>query len=228
LTLENLDAIAPGIISVTGAANNGSGLIRLTISALTAGTAPSNTNLNVEDSVEVYGVGGTTEANGNWRFTIINSTHIDLVGSTFTNAYTSGGSIGGSLDQLGFSLDDIATGTLAQLSLFDASHRLNFLTGGNIEATLDTAEHEADGGRRVRVKGLRPDTDAPACYGSIGARESIQTTPAYSAEQLVNAKGLCLANVSTRLARGRIRIPAGTNWSFASGVEPFFSQEGRR
>jgi hypothetical protein len=229
LTLENLDAIAPGVISVTGAANNGSGAIRLTLSGLTAGTGASNTNLNIADTVEVYGVGGTTEANGNWPFTIIDATHIDLIGSAFVHAYTSGGAIGGSLDQLPFSLDDIATGALAQLSYFDASHRLVFLTGPNLEATLDTAEHEAAGGRRVRVKGFRPDTDAPVCYGAIGARESIQGTLAfYSNEQLVNGKGLCPANVSTRLARGRLRIPAGTNWSFASGIEPFFSQEGIR
>jgi hypothetical protein len=228
LTLENLDAIAPGIISITGAANNGSGLIRLTLSGLTAGSGAENTNLNIADSVEVYGVTGTTEANGNWAFTIIDSTHIDLVGSTFTHAYAGGGAIGGSLDQLGFSLDDIAAGALAQLAIVDTSNRLNFISGTNLEATLDTAEHEADGGRRTRVKGFRPDTDAPGCFGSIGARESIQTTPTYSSEQAVNDKGLCIANVSTRLARGRLRIPAGTSWSFASGVEPFFAQEGKR
>jgi hypothetical protein len=44
----------------------------------------------------------------------------------------------------------------------------------------------------------------------------------------VNAKGLCPANVSTRLARGRLRIPASTQWTFASGLEPDFAPEGRR
>jgi hypothetical protein len=50
----------------------------------------------------------------------------------------------------------------------------------------------------------------------------------YGAEQLVNGKGLCPANVSTRLARARLRIPAGTAWSFANGFEPQFAPEGRR
>jgi hypothetical protein len=50
----------------------------------------------------------------------------------------------------------------------------------------------------------------------------------YSAEQAVNGKGLCPANVSTRLARRRLRIPAGTAWTFASGVEPMMAQEGKR
>ena len=39
----------------------------------------------------VYGVVGTTEANAAWPFTIIDATHIDLVGSAFVNPYSSGG-----------------------------------------------------------------------------------------------------------------------------------------
>lgn len=68
--------------TISGAANNGSGLIRLTTSAHLFTT---------NNWVTVFGVGGTTEANGNWKVTVINSTTIDLQGSTFTNAYTSGG-----------------------------------------------------------------------------------------------------------------------------------------
>jgi hypothetical protein len=71
-------------------------------------------------------------------------------------------------------------------------------------------------------------TDAPTCYGSIGARENLQSGVTYSSEQAVNGKGLCPANVSTRLARGRLRIPAGTAWTFASGLEPMVAQEGKR
>ena len=50
----------------------------------------------------------------------------------------------------------------------------------------------------------------------------------FSAEQAMNGKGLCPANVSTRLARARLRIPAGVAWSFASGCEPSFAHEGKR
>jgi hypothetical protein len=136
-----------------------------------------------------------------------------------------------SIDALTFSLDDVATSALAQLSIVDSSHKLGFfggpLAGGPaLEATLDTAEQGLE--RRMRVKGFRPLTDAPACYGSIGGRENLQGSVTYSSEQVVNGKGLCPANVSTRLARGRLRIPAGTAWTFASGVEPMLAQEGKR
>jgi hypothetical protein len=65
-----------------------------------------------------------------------------------------------------------------------------FVSGSNLEATLDTTEEALDAERRVRVKGLRVISDAPTCYGSVGARETIQSTPTYSPEQLINAKGL--------------------------------------
>jgi hypothetical protein len=235
VTLEALDAIAPGVITISNAVNNGSGKVRLTISGLTAGTAPGNTNLNIENSVEIYGIVGTTEANGNFPFTIVDSTHIDLPTVNFVNAYVSGGSIGGSLDQLPFSLDSISNAALSDLSAVNSSHMLGFFTGAALEATLDTSEQAIvretstlGATRRARVKGFRPVTDAPSCFGSVGARENLQGTVAYSAEQAVNGKGLCPANVSTRLARGRLRIPAGTAWTFATGIEPTFTQEGVR
>jgi hypothetical protein len=47
----------------------------------------------------VSGLTGTNEANGSWRFTIVNSTKIDLVGSSFKNAFVSGGVV---LPQIGY------------------------------------------------------------------------------------------------------------------------------
>jgi hypothetical protein len=139
--------------------------------------------------------------------------------------------ISGSIEALPFSLDDVSIAALPKLALFNSAHRLGFCTGPALEATLDTAEQMLDGagaGRRVRVQGLRPLTDAAACYAAVGARETNQAAVGYSVEQAVNGKGLCPANVSTRLARGRLRIPAGTVWTYASGFEPDFVQEGRR
>ncbi len=133
-----------------------------------------------------------------------------------------------SIDALTFSLDDVSTGVLSAPALFDSTHKMSLLSGSNLEATLDTSEKANPDSRRLRVQGFRPDTDAPGCYGSIGGREDLQNTPIYSTEQLVDARGLCIANVSTRLARGRLRIPAGTLWSVAQGIEPFFANEGKR
>ena len=74
--------------TVTGAANNGSGLIELTV-ASTAGIVTSQ-------QIAVGGIVGTTEANGAWTATVVDSTHLILQNSVFANTYTSGGLVTGS------------------------------------------------------------------------------------------------------------------------------------
>lgn len=81
--------LGPGInFSVSGAASNGTpNLIRVAVA--------STTGLATGMSVEIYGVAGTVEANGQWIITLIDSTHFDLQGSVFANAYSSGGQVYG-------------------------------------------------------------------------------------------------------------------------------------
>lgn len=69
--------------AITGAANNGGGLIRIT--AIAHGFVTSNV-------VDITGIVGTTEANKTgWVITKITNDTFDLQSSTFTNAYISGG-----------------------------------------------------------------------------------------------------------------------------------------
>jgi hypothetical protein len=136
-------------------------------------------------------------------------------------------SINASIDALSGSLDDISTGAFPALAVVSTSHIVGFYSGAAIEATLDTPE-QANDGTRIRVKGFRPVTDAGTCYGSVGGRERQQDSVAYSTEQALNTRGLVPANVSTRLARGRMRIPSGTTWTFATGIEPVVIPEGKR
>ncbi len=226
LTLENMDAIAPGALTITGAANNGSGLIRLTVadtSTLTTGQIKA-----------ISAVGGTTEANGNWFITVIDGTTFDLsqhwpdlAASAFVHAYTSGGIVGGSIDAMTFSLDSISTSTFAQLSAFNSSHKMGFFDGANLEFVIDSAE-EGITGQRIMVKGFSPITDAPVVYGSISFRENLQALATYGSENLINAKGVIPQRQSTRYARMRSRIPAGTVWTYIEGVEPDFGAAGKR
>ena len=70
--------------AVTAAADNGSGVIRLTI---------ATHGFSDEDRVTVHGVLGTTEANGTWQIDYITANTFDLVGSVYANAWTSGGKV---------------------------------------------------------------------------------------------------------------------------------------
>jgi Pectate lyase superfamily protein len=69
-------------VSVMGAANNGSGLIRLTM---------DTTKFVTGDQVVVSSVGGVPNSTGTWIATVVDSTHMDLQGSTFAGSFTRGG-----------------------------------------------------------------------------------------------------------------------------------------
>lgn len=222
LTLESLDSIAPGAISVSGAANNGSGLVRLTVSSTSGWTTG--------DIKAVSGIVGTTEANGNWTITVVNGTHIDLQGSVFASAYVSGGVVGGSLDALPFSLDSISLAALAQLAMVGPTHAAGFFTGSNLEGLLETSEQDGNG-RRVFVSAVRPMTDCPTAAISIGARETAQGGVTYTAETTVDDEGLCPIDgggIDTRYAKVRLRTPYGSVWTYAMGIEPEFRFTGWR
>lgn len=125
------------------------------------------------------------------------------------------------------SLDNISNASIAEISSVDGEHTLGFLTGSNLEATLETQE-QGGGDRRIFVRGFRPVTDAGTVYGSVSARETAQATASYSTESLVNSVGICPQRVSTRYGRAKVRIPAATSWTYASGVEPDVVTEGAR
>ncbi|MCK9597401.1 MAG: hypothetical protein M0R06_00095 [Sphaerochaeta sp.] len=69
--------------TISAIADNGSGLIRVTH------------DMTLEDGqvITIHDVAGCTEANDTWQVDYVDATNVDLVGSTFTNAYTSGGRI---------------------------------------------------------------------------------------------------------------------------------------
>lgn len=219
LTLEALDAIAPGALVITGTASGTSSRVRITVS--------STSGITTGDVKTISGVLGTTEANGTWSVNVIDGTHLDLVGTTYANAYVSGGIVAGSLDALPFSLDDISSATLPRLSMVDTNHKAGFFSGTALEATLATAESNLSAGYRVDVNGLIPVTDAATVYGSVGMRGNLNAAATYSTENLIDGDGLIPALVNTRYARGKIRIPAAETWTFATGLEPDFQKAGR-
>jgi hypothetical protein len=210
LTLESLDKASPGALSITGAANNGSGLIRITVATGT---------LTTGQVVTITGVGGVTNANGTWTITVIDGTHIDLQGSTFAGVYTSGGTVGGSLDALTSSLDTFAVSALAQIAMASSAHTIGFFSGANLEAVIETSEQN-DLGFRTYVNGIFPVTDADTVSVSVAMRDRFNVDATYGTESTMNSDGYCPLLEEGRYLRARMRIPAGTDWSFSTGLVP--------
>lgn len=222
LTLEALDAIAPGGLTVLGAAATpggafGAGKVRLTLDAV------SNATFQIagQNFIVVQGIVGTTEANGTWlasQISIVDATHIDI-NVAFANAWVSGGRIGGSLDALTFSLDSISTAAIASLAAVGTTSTLGFFQGDNIEAILETAEGDPQG-PMVFVSGLVPMTDSADAMCSVGYRMRPADDVAFTDETQVTDEGTCPQIIEARYARGRMRIPAASTWRYARGIRP--------
>jgi hypothetical protein len=227
LTLEGLDVAATTTITISNAANNGSGKVRLTVSTInlppmvpSVDGAPSPTQLTTGSKIDVWNVGGTVEANGESQtMTLVDATHVDLLNVTFVNPYTSGGVIAGPIDAMTQSLDTFQAAGFPQIAGVNSSGQFGFFTGPNLEAKLESAE-KGDIGTRLFISGFRPITDAPTALGSISQRENLQATRVYSTEYGLTPGGFIPAAISTRYARGKVRIPYGSTWTYALGVEP--------
>lgn len=219
LTLESLDAIAPGALTITGAANNGSGLIRITVAA--TATLVDGGFYNISN------VGGVPNASGTWEIDIINGTTFDLLGSTFGGAYTSGGVVGGSIDAMDASLDTYAVSDLARIAMASTDHSLGFFSGDTLEATLETAE-QADLGHRSYLNGLIPVTDAASVAVSVAMRGSLAESATYGDEVDFDEDGLCPVLEEGRYLRAKQRIAAGTEWTYATGIIPDAVRGGAR
>src|SRR6266516_4718880 len=136
-------------------------------------------------------------------------------------------SVSGSIDAMTLTLDSYSTATIPQISIFNSSHKGCLFNGAAKEATLETSEHGA-APQRIWVRGFRPITDATGYYGLLSYRDLQSSTVSTTTEIAASAIGNIDVLKSTRYARGRIRIPAGTSWTFAVGVEPDVEPEGLR
>ena len=80
------------LLLVTGTGSGASGRVKLTLSPPSGWSGFNATDsLATGDTVVVSGVAGTTEANGTWVITVNDANHITLTGTTYVNAYVSGG-----------------------------------------------------------------------------------------------------------------------------------------
>jgi hypothetical protein len=135
-------------------------------------------------------------------------------------------SISSSLDALTLSLDAYATAVQPEIAQFDGSNTLGFFRGTSLEATLESAEQGTDG-NRITVRGFRPITDAATLFGSASWRDTQSVAATAGTEVLVSPRtGRCEMRRDTRYTRFKIRIPAGTGWTFAAGVEPDVTTNG--
>lgn len=217
-TLEGLDYIAPGVLNITGAADNGSGLIRITVA--------STSTLTDAAYYTIRDVGGVSNAEGTWQIDIIDGTTFDLLGSTFSGSYTSGGIVAGSIDAMTTSLDTFPISDLSQIAMANDSNMIGFFEGDNLEAIIETSEI-TDIGYRTFVNGLIPMTDAADAAISVSMRDNLNETATYGAESTLDIDGYASVLEDGRYLRGKLRIPSGSTWTYTTGIVPDARRVGR-
>lgn len=143
------------LLHITGAANNGSGLIRITRAAH---------GYESGDKVNIQAVGGVPNATGRWIIDVASSSTFDLLDSTWAGAYTSGGTslryFAGGLFQtiaIGPSFPNYKLRAFADGSLKIRDSEIT-LDGSGALITLDPdtgtiSIHQAGGGLLIQLTG---------------------------------------------------------------------------
>jgi hypothetical protein len=127
----------------------------------------------------------------------------------------------GTLETLPFSLDSSFWNGAAALLLggFDTSHKAGAFNGAILAATIETAEINPGGGRRVTLRSCRPLIDGGPPQILAGWRENQQSAVVYTNPSNVTSYGLAPLRRSGRYFRIRATIPASSTWTNAQGVD---------
>lgn len=117
---HNNSVIYP-IHTITGAADNGSGKVRIT-------SVAHNIQNGYPVNATISGIVGTIEANGTYLATYVDVDHFDLTTVTFVNPYTSGGTY--YVPEAGFFLNSVELRRMDNNHFNDVSTEINTVTTG--------------------------------------------------------------------------------------------------
>jgi len=134
----------------------------------------------------------------------------------------------GTLDTLPVSLDSpFWKGGAPLVGIINSDNKLAHFEGTNLEARFVTADGQRDG-RRTLVEGIRPHVDTRSVTVEVAAREGDGDTVSFNASESMEDTGIVPAWASGNLARARIKIAAGANWTYAKGMSTEISDAGSR
>lgn len=134
----------------------------------------------------------------------------------------------GTLDALPFSLDIYTSTNSAALAVMSSDNRVGYLTGTPLEATIDTPEGQLPDGWRAFSRDVAPICDASTAYSSMLGRARLLDAKVQTGEAAVGVRGYASLRQNNRFNTVRLRIPAGTTWTFARGFDVVAKKAGWR
>ena len=136
--------------------------------------------------------------------------------------------ISGNLDNINISLDTTFwDGGQLSLGAINSSFESAIFSGDSGEVTLETSELELFPGLRSDITEVRPIVDANATV-AITTREKLVDQPVTSSYSSMVSSGTVPVRQSGRYIRANVKIPAGTAWKDAQGVNFVASRAGGR
>lgn len=105
------------------------------------------------------------------------------------------------------------------LSVFDLQHRLNYMNGVNLAATIDTPEIQLTNGALTDVQTVRPIVDGGSPSIQVGHRNRQQDQVTFDTLVPMNEAGICPVSNSARYQRFRMLMAEGDVWDHAQGVK---------
>lgn len=125
----------------------------------------------------------------------------------------------GTVDSIDISFDLFQATPEHKMTGFATDHAPGYFEGDTLEAILDLPEAAIGNQVRMGARSASPLSDSPTVYIKVGHREALNAAIAWSAESGISARGYAPLRTSGRFLTGRVRIPAGTNWTWIRGMD---------
>jgi hypothetical protein len=150
--------------------------------------------------------------------------------SQFVGAYTVElmDIISENLENINIALDtDFWAGGQKYLGAIDTNYKAAIFSGTSNEAEIETGEFEIFPGLRASVQGIRPIVDAEATV-TIKTRDRLADTATESSSVIMNSTGINPVRQSGRYFKANIKVPSGTLFTHAQGIDIIASKAGLR
>ena len=132
------------------------------------------------------------------------------------------------LENISAALDtDYWSGGQMLLGAIDSDYKAAIFSGTSNECEIETSELEPFPGLRANITGVRPIVDATATL-TVKARERLADTESETSSVSMRDSGINPVRKSGRYIRANVKVPSGTTFTHAQGIDLVASRAGVR
>ena len=185
-------------------------------------TANTSNTTGICDKIIIYNY-----ATKKWSLADANASTIF---SQFVGAYTVElmDILSQNLENINAALDtDFWSGGQVLLGAIDSDYKASIFSGTANECEVETSEIEPFPGFRTNITGIRPIVDATATL-TVKARERLADTESETSSVSMRDSGINPVRKSGRYIRANVKVPSGTTFTHAQGIDLVASRAGVR